>query len=233
MLLPSFVKKLETLLVDFGFVATAFVLGTTASGGGMAAVVLVVAAVELVVVELAEVGAVVVPLVVELESDPVFSGLTTILGLAWAVPKIVAGVVVVAVGLAVATGVETGEVGVRVPAGVRLDGSLVVVVGAVVVKTPLDGVVTGTFDNQSTVTLAPSIIVDLEAVTTVCCGVDGVEDVCVVAGSKSVYSGKVKPGWTPLSTLNFIGEMLRYFLTADAGTHSNFGRMCCRATVLR
>ena len=127
MLLPSFVKKLETVLVDFGF-ALAFALGAAVSGGGMEAVA-PVTTVELFVVELAVVGAVVgavvVPLVVELESVVP----STILGLGWAVPKTVAGAGGLAVGLGVATGVATG-VGVSVPAGVRLAGELLVLVGA-------------------------------------------------------------------------------------------------------
>ncbi len=127
-----------------------------------------------------------------------------------AVPEVVDGAEVVGVG-----------VGESVPAGVRLDG-----VGELVGTGAA-----GEFDSQLTVTVTPPMSAVFEAATVVVVAV-GVWVGFGVA-SNSVYNGNVNPGCTPLSTPNFIGEMFRYFFTADFGTHSNVGRMCCRATKLR
>jgi hypothetical protein len=88
--------------------------------------------------------------------------------------------------------VDAGVLGVTVPAGLRVDGWLVGVLGAVVVPVVVDVVVAGTVCTQLTVTPTPLMSADLEAVTTVFCAPWAFGTVA----SKSVYSGNVKPGGT-------------------------------------
>jgi hypothetical protein len=117
MLLPRSEKNPETLFFDFDFTAAFFGAAGAASGGGVLAVALGVTA----AVSGAETTGVGVPLVpvdvVELDEAELVR-----LGSGAAVPRTVACVDVLGVGLAVPAAVDPAEVDVRVPAGVRLDG---------------------------------------------------------------------------------------------------------------
>ncbi len=105
------------------------------------------------------------------------------------------------------------------------------VVGVVVVPIVLDvvGVVFAEFVlvpvgmalNQSTVILVPPILAVLLPATTVL--VVELLLALAIAGSNSVYSGKVVPGVWFLATPNWAGETFRYFLTSALG-HPLIGR---------
>jgi hypothetical protein len=105
---------------------------------------------------------------------------------------LVAGVVVLAVGLAVPAVVKAVVTGVTVPVGVKVDG-VGVLVGVAVAAVAAGAGAAGSFDSQSIVTVTPPTTALLEAATVVFWGV------CLVAcpvgvASNSVYSGKVNPG---------------------------------------
>ena len=116
MLFPRSEKKPETLFLDFGLTGD-LLRDTTASGGG---VTLDDRSAWAAVTTGVVVPAVTVEVVAGDEPTLVRSGLGA------AVPRTVAGVVVLGVGLAVPVVVDgAGVIGVTVPAGVRVDGVVV------------------------------------------------------------------------------------------------------------